>query len=198
MYRRCHSFICGDRLPAHDPDPSAAEAAETTAEFTGRSVKYKRACEGSVRYVGLALVVIVVLGIAVVFILGSQVLGVGYFNQVVLLESTKPIEHVSYCCWTIDEATRRQAETTANENLFDWDRTCPVTSDQFTARIKFLSRSGFLSNKVSHPAHLIVLAEFTDGTRACRVVDVPRGLGKESVAVQFPLMRSHSPSASSS
>jgi hypothetical protein len=118
-------------------------------------------------------------------LLATEMLGVGFFDQEVVLESSQPIERVSYFCGTIDEATRREAENTANPKLFEWDRTCVLAGGRFTASIIFTTRSGCFHHNVYYPPHLVLLVEFADGTRGCRVVDLPRGRGKVPVVVRF-------------
>jgi hypothetical protein len=124
--------------------------------------------------------------VVVVVLLGLESIGVGSLDQEVVLESSQVVKQVSFCAETIDEETRRRAEATTDTRMFSWRRPPTITGERFAAPVKFTSRSGFLHHTIHHPAHLIVQAEFADGTRACRVVDLPRALGKEPVFVRFP------------
>src|SRR5262249_18318808 len=132
----------------------------------------------------LLLIVCIIAGGATL-VLTSEFLGVGFFDQNVELNSAKPIERVSYCCYTLDEQTRRKAEDTADPRLFEWDSTVTLPGARFVAQIKFTTHSGCFHHRVYYCAHLIVLAEFTDGTRACRVLDLPNGCGKVPVTARF-------------
>jgi hypothetical protein len=112
--------------------------------------------------------------------------GVGYFDQEVVVESDKPICGVSYCCWDVDDATRQRAESTADPRLFDCRDATAVTENRFSARIRFTSRSRlFCEERVDHPRQIVVYVEHADGTRACRVADLPSDLGKGTLAVRL-------------
>jgi hypothetical protein len=128
---------------------------------------------------------IAVAGVVAFGVLGTETLGVGFFDQPVLLDSDRPVRAVSYTVWNVDHETRLRVEATADPRLFACE---PGTlrGDCFTARVMFTSRSRALrQTQVFHQSHLVVFAEFADGRRACRVVDIPPGNGRERVVVRL-------------
>ena len=78
------------------------------------------------------------------------------------------------------------AENTADPRLFDMHALREPVGDWFVARLMFTTRSRrFFKTEIYHWRQLVVLVEFADGTRACRVVDVPEGLSNQPVTVDF-------------
>ena len=131
------------------------------------------------------LVLLGLIAVPFALYLGQETRGVGSFRQQVYLESSKPIKAVSYCCWDVNDETRRLAESTPDPFLFDFDQTI-VADKLFTANIGCTNRTRpFIGCEVFYPAHLVLLAEFKDGTRAYRIVDLPSGCGKQAITVNF-------------
>jgi hypothetical protein len=112
-------------------------------------------------------------------------LGVGHFDQSVELRSEKTIARVSYSNYGLDEEMRRHAESSADERMFSWQEPAAIVDDSFTARIMFTNKWGLFHYSEGFQPHLVVLVDFVDGTRACRVVDLPKQRGKEKIAVDF-------------
>ncbi len=139
------------------------------------------------RQLRLAPILLVVATALIAAVFLSQVtLGVGYHDQQVILNSAKPVRSVSYCFSDVDDKLRHLAEDTADPRLFDWKEVPAPVNERFTARVMFTTRSGrFIKTTIYHPRQLVVLAEFMDGTRACRVIDVANGLSEEPVTADF-------------
>jgi hypothetical protein len=115
-------------------------------------------------------------------------IGVGYFSQQIVVESDKPIRKLSYANENVDAETRRLAEETAVKGIFDkWWEAQPVGEHHYQASIMFDGHQRFIwIYNVTYQRQLAVFAEFTDGSRAYRVVDLPLGRGREHVVVRFP------------
>jgi hypothetical protein len=126
----------------------------------------------------------VALTISIVFAAAIESRGVGRREILVCLKSTNPIKQVAYCDVNIDEALRRKAEETADPQLFDLTE-AKVSGNEFTARILITSKSNSFSYRVYHRSHLVVYAEFTDGTQACRIAALPTELSREVIYVDF-------------
>jgi hypothetical protein len=141
---------------------------------------------GKLKWLVWGIVLAAGLALLAAFLLSDQFYGVGFFDQQVVVDSSQPIKKVFFCCCTFNEADRRRLEAMPNpRTLVEWEEPDDFTEGHFTASITYDSISGFFHNRVSYPAHLAVLAEFADGTCACRVVDLPRDQGKERVVVRF-------------
>jgi hypothetical protein len=112
--------------------------------------------------------------------------GVGVLQQVVILESAKPIAKVYYDGWYghVGKDERRRVEDTADYPTYFLEP-ARLDGDRFTARIKFTTGPGIFDGPDCNP-DVVVLVEFADGSRACRVADVPKGKGKEAIVVRFP------------
>jgi hypothetical protein len=137
------------------------------------------------RLAAILLVVATAL-LAAVVLLYPVTLGVGSRDQQVFLKSAKPLRSVSYCFHNVDDELRHLAEETADPQLFDWKEVPAPGNELITARVMITSRRGrFIKTTIYHPRQLVVLTGFMDGTRACRVIDVPNGLSKEPVTVDF-------------
>ncbi len=127
-------------------------------------------------------VLVVGLGLAVV----SEQIGIGSFNQTIIVEAGQPIRRVTYCCWNVENDIRRPVEQTADPRYFDCEEARMLEANRFRARIWTTTRSGVLrGDRVSYPKYLVVYVELVDGMRACRVLDLPRGCGQEAVVVQL-------------
>ncbi|WP_020473090.1 hypothetical protein [Zavarzinella formosa] len=152
----------------------------------------------------LALIVAaLVAGCGFLMIFGMDKRGVGSFDQPVIIDSPKPIRRVLYCDGTFDDDIRQQAENDADTRMLGPDDhidlctdnrhvlfvgyKAEVVNNQFTAHIKFTTRSGSLrGEQVYHRSHLVIYAEFADGSRACRFVDIPPGIEHEPFVVNMP------------
>jgi hypothetical protein len=134
----------------------------------------------------IVLLVLILVGAALVTAPRVGFLGVGSFDQKVIVDADKPIRRVTSCCCRVNEEIRHQAERTADPRLFECEEAEQLPGNRFSARVTFVTRSGlFRGDKVCYPAQLVVYTEFADGTRACRVVDMPAGRGGEPVVVRF-------------
>jgi hypothetical protein len=122
---------------------------------------------------------------AVVLLRTPFVLGVGFFDQEIMIESNKTIERVSYCSWTVDAETRIRAEAAVDPGLFDCREASKLAERRFQASITFTTQSGLLWSELYHPEHLVLYVEFSDGSRCCRVVDVPPGRGKDAISLRI-------------
>lgn len=132
-----------------------------------------------------AAIAIAVVGCGLLVALMDETRGVGDFDQPVVLDTDRPVRAVTYCAWNVDHETRLRAEGTADTRLFECNR-ASLDGDHFTARVMFTTRSGLLrKTQVFHMPHLVVYVEFADGGRACRVVDIPPGLGREAIVVRL-------------
>jgi hypothetical protein len=111
--------------------------------------------------------------------------GTGHFWQEVVLDSDQPIVKASYVnLHGSSEEERRQWEAAPDpEKLFVLD---PATLERnrFEALVRWSSGPG-LFDRPKYQADLVVVVEFADGTRACRIVQIPKGTGKEPVIVRF-------------
>lgn len=140
----------------------------------------------TLRKIHLVLILFVVAGAVVVGLsLISETRGVGSYDQKVFISSNKPLKSVSYCDVDVNDELRQLAESTADPQLFDW-RICEPLGDWFNARIKFTTRSRLLfRTQIYHHRQLVILADFTDGTRSCRVVNLPDNLDRHPITVVF-------------
>ncbi|HEV3144730.1 MAG TPA: hypothetical protein VGZ47_12645 [Gemmataceae bacterium] len=116
----------------------------------------------------------------------TEARGDGYYDQEIVVRSDKSITRVQCSACTLDDETRRLAEETADPRLFVWEEVTQLAPNRFQSRISFSSRSGaFRGTQYFHYKHLAVLVEFADGTRGCRVVDLPPGFGTKAVIVDL-------------
>jgi hypothetical protein len=117
----------------------------------------------------------------------TETRGVGHFDQEVIVQVDRPVRRIAYSEVTLDVEARRQAEVTANPDLFDWTEAKLDPAGHFTAHLKFTDRvRPFRQRQIFHYRHLVVFVEFEDGSRACRVADLPAGVRGPPVVVQFP------------
>ncbi len=135
------------------------------------------------------IVLLLILGVLVVgFGLAalSEQIGIGSFSQTIIVEAGQPVRRVTYCYWNVEDDIRRLTEQTADPKYFDCEEARMLGANRFRARIWTTTRSGVLrGDRVSYPKHLVVYVELADGMRACRVLDLPRGCGKETVVAQL-------------
>jgi hypothetical protein len=118
---------------------------------------------------------------------GTEVVTMGLCFQGVVVESTAPICRVYYCCMNVDGASRQDADNTADPRLFERCDEAIMTGNRFSANYSCTTRSGlFHKDRVRRPAQLVVYIDFTNGTRACRVVDLPIPGNEEALVVHFP------------
>jgi hypothetical protein len=113
-----------------------------------------------------------------------EIQGVGFADQLVIIETPREMKSVSYDCWTVDDETRRRAEETADPNLFLWQEAV-LDRHQFIARVMFTDNTGLFHHHRHHLAHIIVMAYLADGTRACRVALLPKDVGSTPVVIGF-------------
>jgi hypothetical protein len=137
----------------------------------------------------VVLLIFAVIGMLAISLF-QEVRGVGIFDQEIILDADQPIRRVTYCSWWIDEDLRREVERTADPRRFECEEAKPLSGegseDRFLARILFTTRDKFfLQTQTFYPPQLVVYVEFADGSRACRVADVPPGKGKEAVRIEF-------------
>jgi hypothetical protein len=135
------------------------------------------------RITSLLIAGAVAAGVAV--LASFQILGVGSFDQPVVLESTKPIQRVTYCTLWLDDATRQRAEATADPTSFDCREASVEPGNRFMAKVKFTSRSGLFRSKTLYPPQLVVFVDLAGGHRECRVVDLPSGCGNQEVVISL-------------
>ncbi len=112
--------------------------------------------------------------------------GLGHFWQKVVLDSDRPIAKAFYCNLSgplSDEERRRLESNPDPARLFELE---PATLEggQFDAFIRWTDRPGLFDGPY-YQDKLAVVVEFEDGSRACRIVDVPKGMGKNSITVRF-------------
>jgi hypothetical protein len=130
------------------------------------------------------LLVIVAASMAVSFLLESY--GVGFLDQEIVVATDRPIRRLLYDCINVDEEVRKRAEETADPRLFDYQEAERQSPQQFRARVMFTDRERLVfGRRVFHPNQLVILIEFDDGRRACRVVDLPKGAHLPAVVVDF-------------
>jgi hypothetical protein len=140
----------------------------------------------SKRVIGWIVLGAVVAG-AIAFALSAEELGLGSFDQPVVVVAAAPIKRVSYCCCEVDDVTRRHAEHEADPESFVFSEATHTIGNRFLAHIRFTTRSGwFRKAQVYYPGQLVVYVEFENAARACRVVDLPSGRGQEEVVVHLP------------
>jgi hypothetical protein len=83
----------------------------------------------------------------------------------------------------MDDFSCHKAETEADlESLLF--APAVLDGDRCLARIKFTDGPD-IWDRPRYRRQLAILVEFADGTRSCRIVDVPDGMGKEAIAIQF-------------
>jgi hypothetical protein len=135
----------------------------------------------------LAAIILVVAIVMVAAVFFAQVIrGVGYHDQQVTLKSAKPVKSVSYCFCNVDDELRHLAEDTADPRLFERLETLTPVGERFTATVTITVVSGrLIKTTVHHPRQLVVLADFMDGTRGCRVIDVPVELSEKPMTADF-------------
>jgi hypothetical protein len=113
--------------------------------------------------------------------------GVGHYNQLVILETDRPIRRVTYAASQVDDELKQAAEASADPRMFDCDEAAVQQGKWFTARIMFTDSGGPLRRtRVAHYPHLVVYVEFEDGSRACRVVDLPAGIRPPPITIRLP------------
>src|SRR5262245_11216442 len=110
--------------------------------------------------------------------------GVGTFDQVVVVESSKPVVKAWYLNTTINDSARYFMAHDLNPDHLGGEGPEALTGDRFTARLWFTDGPALWDRARCQP-DLIVLVEFADGSRACEAVRVPRALNKEAVVVRF-------------
>ena len=103
--------------------------------------------------------------------------GVGSYDQLVILETDRTVRGVTYAAENVDADLRRVAEDSADPKYFDCRPAALRDGKWFAARIVFTESGGPLRRtRVGHQPHLVVYVEFEDGSRICRVVDLPPGI----------------------
>ena len=131
------------------------------------------------------MLVIFILLVALVIEGMTETLGVGFFDQVIIVETDKSIKRVAYSDYNVDEELHRLAEETADPRLFVCTDAEPLGENRYLARIMFTDRSGTFRRTVYFQRkHLAVFVEFADGTCQCRIADLPR-LGEEPVVINL-------------
>jgi hypothetical protein len=111
--------------------------------------------------------------------------GVGHFDQLIIVEANKPVQRVAYCDDNVDDEIRSLAEQTADPRIFVLRDAEPLGDNRYLARIMCTSTFGtFRPTKYHQRKDLAVYVEFTDGTRQCRIADLPR-LGNEPVVIHL-------------
>src|SRR5262249_29872043 len=111
--------------------------------------------------------------------------GLGSVDQEIVVEADRPIRQVSYDVHNIDTETRIRVEKTADPRLFDFRETEAVTPNHFRATVTFTDRDGIFTYKLYHPNQIVICVEFTDGTRVCRVFDLPPGRDLPTIVVNL-------------
>lgn len=113
--------------------------------------------------------------------------GVGFYDQRVILEIDRPLRRVTYAAFQVDNELKQAAEASADPRLFDCDEATVQQGKWFTARIMFTDSGGPLRRtRVAHYPHLVVYVEFEDGSRVCRVVDLPAGTRPPPITIRLP------------
>jgi hypothetical protein len=136
--------------------------------------------------VALLIVAITVALGAITLALTTFTRGIGSFEKTFYLNSSKPIRTISYCSANVDDEWRQRAQAEALPAYFDWQRTITPSGAAFTASVTFTDkRSYFFETKIYHHRQFVILAEFHDGTRACRVIDLAEGIDKQPTTVDF-------------
>jgi hypothetical protein len=132
------------------------------------------------------ILLVVAAAMAAFLFLFPIALGVGFRDQQVTVKTAKPVKSISYYFSNVDGELRPLTDDTPDHPLFDWTVIHEPIGERFTATVMITTRSGrLIKTTVNHPRHLVILAEFTDGTRACRVIDVPNGLSEQPVTADF-------------
>jgi hypothetical protein len=113
--------------------------------------------------------------------------GIGHYDQFVVIETARPVRRIAYAETSLDAEIRQRAEQTANPDMFDWTEAEFDPDGHFAAHLKFTDRvRPFRQRQIFHYRHLVVFVEFEDGSRACRVADLPAGVHGPPVVIQLP------------
>src|SRR5262245_32898816 len=118
-------------------------------------------------------------------VLMTETIGDGFYYQEVVCESAKPVVRALFASWEIDEPLRRKLEEKADPRFLASLRPADVKEGRLVARIWFTHRVGLFHDNLYYPPHLVILVEFEDGTRACRVLDVGKERGKKPIVARF-------------
>jgi hypothetical protein len=125
--------------------------------------------------------------IGVVMLAAERWDGVGFYDQTVILETDRAVRGVTYTAENLDADLRRLAEDSADPKYFDCRPVALRDGKWFAARVMFDESGGPLRRtRVSHQPHLVVYVEFEDGSRACRIVDLPPGIRGPPITILIP------------
>src|SRR5260370_888276 len=137
-------------------------------------------------FLSVIVVFLIVLVVACLFgSFGSYTIGDGHFDQELVIDTDKPIERVNFSCYVFGPETRQLLEKTADPDMVLCYEAARVSDDRFKIWVPVAVREGLLRHNVSYPPHLAVFVEFAGGTRACRVIDIPPGQGKELIEIHL-------------
>src|SRR5262249_908357 len=111
----------------------------------------------------------------ILFVAASmEELGVGFFDQVVVVESSRQIRRVRYCDWDVDPEMRDGLEKQTGRAQFDCEEATQIAVDRFVASVMFTTRDALLrKHQETHRRQLVLYVEFTNGATECRVADIP-------------------------
>jgi hypothetical protein len=125
-------------------------------------------------------VLLVVVAVCLVYLLLSKTfewVGGGSLPVEVMIEVDKPIRHVTYASCRVGEQGRRRIEEAADPKRFDYlDEAQQLSANRYAAKVRADWHSRFIFFEViTHFPQIVVYVEFKDGSRACRVIDLPDG-----------------------
>jgi hypothetical protein len=113
----------------------------------------------------------------------------GAYDQVVILETNRPVRAVKYG-WMVDDELRQAVGTPATPppHYADYYRDGVVEDGKkFVAKIRYGRTSGPLRpTRVSHPPEIVVYVEFEDGSRTCQVANLPSGIQPPPITIHLP------------
>ena len=112
---------------------------------------------------------------------------IGFYDQVVILETNRPVRAAKYG-WMVDDEVRQAVGTPAAPQYADYCRDGVVEDGKrFVAKIRYGRTSSVLRpNRVSHPPEIVVYVEFEDGSRTCQLANLPPGIRPPPITIRFP------------
>lgn len=116
------------------------------------------------------------------------VIALNGFERELVVESSEPIQRVTFDSWYfLDDATRQRVEKLAEPRfLSHFHEARPLGNNRYAASISYESFGGGLFRKghSNYPRQLIVCVEFKNGSRLCRVLDLVKGEEREPLVIR--------------
>ncbi len=110
--------------------------------------------------------------------------GVGWTDQAVVIESPKPVAKVWYANEAFDDLAAPLLVASPDPTRFGARGPVAPEGNRLTARLWFTTGPA-LWNGPRYQPDLTILAEFSDGSRGCESVKVPKHPGTEPLVVRF-------------